>query len=83
MRFCSASGIAPAEVDQLVVERFKGYRAQSGAPTDDASGRRLIRAWNSNVGNIQGWPAPAQGAGGEAHHGAAVDGASRGPSPGS
>ena len=46
-----------AEVDELVVERFKGYRAHSGTPTDDASGRRLIRAWNSNVGHIQGWPA--------------------------
>jgi integrase len=56
MRFCSASGIAPAEVDELVVERFKSYRAQSGTPTDDASGRRLVRAWNSNVGK-KGWPA--------------------------
>jgi integrase len=57
IRFCSANGIAPTEVDEFVVERFKGYRAQSGTPTDDASGRRLIRAWNSNVGHIQGWPA--------------------------
>jgi integrase-like protein len=57
MRFCSASGIAPADVDELVVERFKGYRAQSGTSTDDASGRRLARAWNSNVGRIRGWPA--------------------------
>jgi site-specific recombinase XerC len=56
MRFCSANGIAPAEVDELVVERFKSYRAQSGRPADDASGRRLVRAWNSNVGNIRGWP---------------------------
>jgi len=57
MRFCSASSIAPAEVDETIVERFKGYRAQSGPPADDASGRRLARAWNSNVGNIRGWPA--------------------------
>jgi integrase len=56
MRFCSASGIAPAEVDELIVERFKVYRAESGTPTDDASGRRLVRAWNSNVGHIRGWP---------------------------
>jgi site-specific recombinase XerD len=56
MRFCSASGIAPAEVDELIVERFKAYREQSGTPTDDASGRRLTRAWNSNVGHIRGWP---------------------------
>jgi Phage integrase family len=57
MRFCSASGIAPAEVDEIVLDRFRGYRAQSGTVTDDASGRRLARAWNSNVGNVQGWPA--------------------------
>src|SRR5262249_37405768 len=57
MRFCSANGIAPAEVDELVVERFKRYRAQSGMATDDSSGRRLGRAWNSNVGIIGGWPA--------------------------
>jgi hypothetical protein len=57
MRFCSASGIAPAEVDESILERFKGYRAQSGTPADDASGRRLARTWNSNVGKVQGWPA--------------------------
>jgi len=57
MRFCSASGIAPAEVDELGLERFQAYRAQFGTPTGDASGRRLVRTWNSNVGNIPGWPA--------------------------
>jgi Phage integrase family len=57
MRFCSASGIAPAEVDELVLRRFLRYRAQAGRPADDASGRRLARTWNSNVGNVQGWPA--------------------------
>jgi hypothetical protein len=57
MRFCSANGIAPAEVDESVLDRFRRYRAQSGTPSDDASGRRLVRAWNSNVGKIQGWPA--------------------------
>jgi hypothetical protein len=56
MRFCSASSIAPGEVDEAAIERFKAYRAQSGTAADDASGRRLVRAWNSNVGNM-GWPA--------------------------
>jgi site-specific recombinase XerD len=56
MRFCSASGIAPAEVDEVVHERFLRYRAQSGTVNGDASGRRLARTWNSNVGNIRGWP---------------------------
>jgi hypothetical protein len=57
MRFCSASGIAPGEVDEAIIDRFKAYRAQSGMAADDASGRRPVRAWNSNVGNIKGWPA--------------------------
>jgi hypothetical protein len=56
MRFCSASGIAPAEVDEVVLERFLRYRAQSGTVSGDASGRRLARTWNSNIGNIPGWP---------------------------
>jgi hypothetical protein len=57
MRFCSANGIAPAEVDETILERFLGYRAQSGTVTGDASGRRLARTWNTNVGRIRGWPA--------------------------
>jgi hypothetical protein len=56
MRFCSANGIAPAEVDEVILGRFLGYRAQAGSPADDRSGRRLVRAWNSNVGNVRGWP---------------------------
>jgi hypothetical protein len=56
MRFCSANGIAPAEVDEVILARFLGYRAHSGTPADDRSGRRLVRAWNSNVGEIRGWP---------------------------
>jgi hypothetical protein len=56
MRFCSASGIAPAEVDEVVLERFLRYRAQSGTVSGDASGRRMARTWNSNVGIIRGWP---------------------------
>jgi len=57
MRFCSANGIAPPEVDERILERFLRYRAQSGTVRGDASGRRLVRTWNSNVGNIRGWPA--------------------------
>ena len=57
MRFCSANGIAPADVDEIVVDRFMAYRARSGTPADDRSGRRLVRTWNANVGKVQGWPA--------------------------
>ena len=31
--------------------------SQAGMPADDAFRRLLARAWNANVGNIQGWPA--------------------------
>jgi integrase len=57
MRFCSASNITPVEVDETIVDRFMNYRCQSGRPVDDAFRRLLARAWNSNVGRIQGWPA--------------------------
>jgi hypothetical protein len=57
MRFCSANGIAPAEVDEIVVDRFRAYRAQSGTVADDRSGRRLVRTWNVNVGKVRDWPA--------------------------
>jgi len=57
MRFCSANGIAPAEVDEIVVDRFKAYRAQCNTAADDRSGRRLARAWNANVGKVRDWPA--------------------------
>jgi site-specific recombinase XerC len=57
MRFCSSNGIAPAEVDEIVVDRFRAYRAQSGTAADDRSGRRLVRAWNANVGKVRDWPA--------------------------
>src|SRR5215813_15043757 len=75
MRFCSASGIAPAEVDEVVLEHFLRYRAQSGT-----TGPNLEFECRKYPGLAD---APAQGAGGEADHGAAVDGVSRGPPPGS
>jgi len=43
--------------DEAIVDRFMGYRSQSWRPADDAFRRLLARAWNSNVGNIPGWPA--------------------------
>ena len=57
MRFCSASKIAPVEVDEAVVDRFLDYRSRAGRPVDDSFRRLLARAWNLNVDDIQGWPA--------------------------
>jgi integrase len=57
MRFCSASHIIPADVDEAVVDRFMSYRSRTGKHSCDAYRRLLARAWNRNVGTIQGWPA--------------------------
>jgi Phage integrase family len=57
MRFCSANGIEPQEVDETVVDRFMAYRSRWGRPAADTAFRRLMaRAWNGNVGLISGWP---------------------------
>jgi hypothetical protein len=57
MRFCSANQITPVEVDEAVVHRFIDYRSKTGMRAHDAFRRLLARAWNANVGKIQGWPA--------------------------
>jgi hypothetical protein len=57
MRFCSASNIAPSDVDEAVVDRFIDYRARTGRPADHAYRRLLARSWNANVGRLPGWPA--------------------------
>ena len=57
MRFSSANNIAPVGVDEAVVDRFIGYRSHAGMPADHAFRRLLARAWNANIGMIQGWPA--------------------------
>jgi hypothetical protein len=56
MRFCSASGIGPAAVDEALIDRFIAYRSRTGMPADGAFRRLLARAWNANVGRIEGWP---------------------------
>jgi len=57
MRFCSATETAPAAVDEAQIERFIAYRSRTGMPADEAFRRLLARAWNANVGSVEGWPA--------------------------
>ena len=57
MRYCSAKGLAPDEVDEAVVDGFMDYRHQRGMEADDAFRRFMARAWNTNVGVVRGWPA--------------------------
>src|SRR5262249_49967433 len=57
MRFCSANGITPADVDEAVIEQFMSYRSRCGKPADAAFRRLLARAWHGNLGTTAGWAA--------------------------
>jgi hypothetical protein len=58
MRYCSARGVRPGEVDERVLDACMAYRAATTALRSDAAARRRIaRAWNSCVGVVDGWPA--------------------------
>ena len=58
MRYCSARRIAPAAVDEAVIDGYMRYRAETTALASDAAARRAIaRAWNGCVDKIEGWPA--------------------------
>jgi hypothetical protein len=56
MRFCSANGIKPREVDETVIDRFMSYRSRCSKSADTAFRRLMVRAWNHNIGLIAGWP---------------------------
>jgi integrase len=56
MRFCTAGDIAPAAVDDAVLDRLIAYRSRTGMAADEAFRRLLARAWNANVVSIEGWP---------------------------
>jgi hypothetical protein len=58
MRYCSARQIAPAAVNEAVVDGYMRYRAETTALASDTAARRAIaRAWNGCVDSIEGWPA--------------------------
>jgi hypothetical protein len=57
IRYCSASSLAPADIDEAVVDRLMDYRRQCGMRADGAFRRSMARAWNSNIGVVRGWPA--------------------------
>jgi hypothetical protein len=57
MRYCSARQIAPAAVDEAVLDGYMRYRAETTALASDAAARRAIaRAWNGRIGVVEGWP---------------------------
>ena len=58
MRYCSARQIAPASVDEAVIDGYMRYRAETTALAGNAAARRAIAsAWNGCVDRIEGWPA--------------------------
>lgn len=57
-RFCSAQGIAPAEVTAESVETYFAYRSTATFLADGIAARRsLIRAWNAASETVPGWSA--------------------------
>jgi integrase len=57
IRYCSANSLAPADIDEAIVDRLMDYRRRCGLRADGAFRRLMARAWNSNVRVIPGWPA--------------------------
>ena len=57
MRYCSARGINPQDMDEAVLDDLMAYRATTTSLKADAAARRKIaRAWNSCIGVVPGWP---------------------------
>ena len=56
IRYCSMKGLAPAAVNETVVDEYMRYRSETTALAVDTKARRAIaRAWNA-CRNIEGWP---------------------------
>ena len=57
MRYCSARGLAPSAVDDAVLDAFMDYRrATTALACSNGDRRRIIRAWNTCVETVAGWP---------------------------
>jgi hypothetical protein len=56
LRYCCMKGIAPVDVDEVVLDGYMRYRAETTALAANTRARRAIaRAWNS-CRKIEGWP---------------------------
>jgi integrase len=57
IRFWSAQGLTPGEVDEAALSRCMRYRGETTRlVANDAARRRIARAWNACVGVVEGWP---------------------------
>ena len=57
LRYCSAKGIPPEEVDEAVIDEYFVYRSREMARSTHAVSRRVLaRLWNAQIGIVDGWP---------------------------
>ena len=57
IRYASAKGIEPGQINEEVLDDYMDYRDQTTALASDAAARRNIaRAWNACVDQIPEWP---------------------------
>jgi integrase len=57
IRFCSLKRVQPATLEEAIVDAYMLYRAENTALAADNKARRAIaRAWNSCIGQVNGWP---------------------------
>jgi integrase len=57
MRYCSAVGVGPGELDDVVFGQFLAHREKTSSRASDAAARRIIaRLWNACAGSIADWP---------------------------
>jgi integrase len=57
MRYASARGIAPDDMNDAVLEAYLAYRAETTALASGiAAARSIARSWNRCVAEIKGWP---------------------------
>ena len=57
IRYCSARGIAPAAVNDTVLEEYWCCRTETTARASNNTARRfMVRAWNSCAAAIDQWP---------------------------
>jgi hypothetical protein len=56
VRFASANGIGPEEMDEAVMDRFMQYRRLAGKDDGSAVRRLIARAWNRATERVEAWP---------------------------
>ena len=57
LRYCSATGVEPAAVDEAVIDRYIDHRERTTTRPVGPAGRRILaRLWNTCVRTISGWP---------------------------